>query len=62
MEERLFYSCRSIWLWFAWLGLQLVWVGPANPTSGLTVVSALSKAWCVHCFSCSTCNMKLTLK
>lgn len=26
------------------------------------VVSALSKAWCVNCFSCSTCNMKLTLK
>ncbi|XP_029402656.1 LIM and senescent cell antigen-like-containing domain protein 2 isoform X3 [Mus pahari] len=26
------------------------------------VVSALSKAWCVNCFACSTCNMKLTLK
>lgn len=26
------------------------------------VVSALCKAWCVNCFSCSTCNMKLTLK
>lgn len=26
------------------------------------VVSALSKAWCVNCFSCSACNMKLTLK
>ncbi|XP_066881898.1 LIM and senescent cell antigen-like-containing domain protein 2 isoform X2 [Kogia breviceps] len=26
------------------------------------VVSALNKAWCVHCFSCSTCNSRLTLK
>ncbi|XP_066201857.1 LIM and senescent cell antigen-like-containing domain protein 2 isoform X4 [Saccopteryx leptura] len=26
------------------------------------VVSALNKAWCVSCFSCSTCNSKLTLK
>uniref|UniRef100_A0AAV2LQV4 LIM zinc-binding domain-containing protein n=1 Tax=Knipowitschia caucasica TaxID=637954 RepID=A0AAV2LQV4_KNICA len=26
------------------------------------VVSALNKAWCVSCFSCSTCNTKLTLK
>uniref|UniRef100_A0A671FPZ5 LIM and senescent cell antigen-like-containing domain protein 2 n=4 Tax=Rhinolophus ferrumequinum TaxID=59479 RepID=A0A671FPZ5_RHIFE len=26
------------------------------------VVSALNKAWCVNCFSCSTCNSKLTLK
>ncbi|KAF7253304.1 LIM and senescent cell antigen-like-containing domain protein 2 [Varanus komodoensis] len=26
------------------------------------VVSALNKAWCVNCFSCSTCNIKLTLK
>lgn len=26
------------------------------------VVSALNKAWCVNCFSCSTCNVKLTLK
>ncbi|XP_041937534.1 LIM and senescent cell antigen-like-containing domain protein 1 isoform X1 [Alosa sapidissima] len=26
------------------------------------VVSALNKAWCVNCFSCSTCNTKLTLK
>uniref|UniRef100_A0A9L0RGN6 LIM zinc finger domain containing 2 n=1 Tax=Equus caballus TaxID=9796 RepID=A0A9L0RGN6_HORSE len=26
------------------------------------VVSALNKAWCVNCFSCSTCNGKLTLK
>uniref|UniRef100_A0A8C4NMP8 LIM and senescent cell antigen-like-containing domain protein 2 n=2 Tax=Myxinidae TaxID=7762 RepID=A0A8C4NMP8_EPTBU len=26
------------------------------------VVSALNKAWCVGCFSCSTCNSKLTLK
>ncbi|TWW67897.1 LIM and senescent cell antigen-like-containing domain protein 1 [Takifugu flavidus] len=26
------------------------------------VVSALNKAWCVTCFSCSTCNTKLTLK
>ncbi|KAK2519476.1 Lims1 [Columba guinea] len=26
------------------------------------VVSALNKAWCVHCFACSTCNTKLTLK
>ncbi|XP_043995720.1 LIM and senescent cell antigen-like-containing domain protein 1 isoform X1 [Gambusia affinis] len=25
------------------------------------VVSALNKAWCVSCFSCSTCNTKLTL-
>lgn len=28
----------------------------------LSVVSALNKAWCVKCFSCSTCNSKLTLK
>lgn len=27
-----------------------------------SVVSALNKAWCVSCFSCSTCNTKLTLK
>ncbi|TRY91700.1 hypothetical protein DNTS_003340 [Danionella cerebrum] len=26
------------------------------------VVSAINKAWCVRCFSCSTCNAKLTLK
>ncbi|XP_078183158.1 LIM and senescent cell antigen-like-containing domain protein 2 isoform X8 [Callithrix jacchus] len=26
------------------------------------VVSALNKAWCVNCFSCSTCNSRLTLK
>ncbi|NXT96869.1 LIMS2 protein, partial [Buphagus erythrorhynchus] len=26
------------------------------------VVSALNKAWCVNCFSCSTCNVRLTLK
>ncbi|KAL0624710.1 LIM and senescent cell antigen-like-containing domain protein 2 [Plecturocebus cupreus] len=26
------------------------------------VVSALNKAWCVSCFSCSTCNSRLTLK
>ncbi|XP_055254771.1 LIM and senescent cell antigen-like-containing domain protein 1 [Moschus berezovskii] len=26
------------------------------------VVSALNKAWCVHCFACSTCSAKLTLK
>uniref|UniRef100_A0A8C7P5H0 LIM domain-containing protein n=1 Tax=Oncorhynchus mykiss TaxID=8022 RepID=A0A8C7P5H0_ONCMY len=26
------------------------------------VVSALNKAWCVNCFSCATCNTKLTLK
>ncbi|XP_052004960.1 LIM and senescent cell antigen-like-containing domain protein 2 [Xyrauchen texanus] len=26
------------------------------------VVSALNKAWCVNCFTCSTCNSKLTLK
>ncbi|KAI5941706.1 LIM and senescent cell antigen-like-containing domain protein 2 [Manis javanica] len=26
------------------------------------VVSALNKAWCVNCFSCSACNGKLTLK
>ncbi|XP_075386045.1 LIM and senescent cell antigen-like-containing domain protein 2 isoform X1 [Tenrec ecaudatus] len=26
------------------------------------VVSALNKAWCVNCFSCSTCSSKLTLK
>lgn len=26
------------------------------------VVSALNKAWCVRCFSCSTCNSRLTLK
>ncbi|XP_023573141.1 LIM and senescent cell antigen-like-containing domain protein 1 [Octodon degus] len=26
------------------------------------VVSALNKAWCVNCFSCSTCHTKLTLK
>lgn len=28
----------------------------------VVVVSALNKAWCVNCFSCSTCNTKLTLK
>ncbi|KAM7105531.1 LIM and senescent cell antigen-like-containing domain protein 2 isoform 2-T2 [Molossus nigricans] len=26
------------------------------------VVSALNKAWCVHCFCCSACNGKLALK
>lgn len=26
------------------------------------MVSALNKAWCVNCFSCATCNTKLTLK
>lgn len=46
----------------AQLGLQLAWMGTANSMSGLAVVSALSKAWCVNCFSCSACNMKLTLK
>lgn len=36
--------------------------GVTEPASAPTVVSALNKAWCVHCFSCSTCNSRLTLK
>lgn len=57
-----FHSCRSVWLRLCLAGSAAVLDGPANSTSGLPVVSALSKAWCVNCFSCSTCNMKLTLK
>lgn len=58
----LFNSCRSIWLRLCLAGPAAGLDGPANSASGLTVVSALSKAWCVNCFSCSTCSMKLTLK
>lgn len=49
---------------FAQLGLLVAWGMSAKPQTHLpiTVVSALNKAWCVNCFSCSTCNSKLTLK
>ncbi|XP_066137145.1 LIM and senescent cell antigen-like-containing domain protein 2 isoform X3 [Saccopteryx bilineata] len=48
----------------AQLGVQLAGERPTELHASLlcTVVSALSKAWCVSCFSCSTCNSKLTLK
>lgn len=50
-------------------GPHCVQLGSRQPGQGLlsphllfTVVSALNKAWCVNCFSCSACNGKLTLK
>ncbi|EFB18322.1 hypothetical protein PANDA_017564 [Ailuropoda melanoleuca] len=50
-------ACPPCGVWV--LQLQGLLSLPAPP---LTVVSALNKAWCVPCFSCSACNSKLTLK
>ncbi|KAM9085190.1 LIM and senescent cell antigen-like-containing domain protein 2 isoform 1-T1 [Megaptera novaeangliae] len=55
-------SCAPSWPSLGTAGPVAGLAGALSPHLPRTVVSALNKAWCVHCFSCSTCNSRLTLK